>query len=48
MSAGSLVRVRFETDSQDTGKGFHLRYERGIELFGILSFVVISCAIVNT
>jgi len=43
LSAGSLVRVRFETDAHDTGKGFYLRYERGI--FGILSFVLISCAI---
>ena len=42
LSAGPLVRVRFETDSQDTGKGFYLRYERGIGVFGILSFVVIS------
>lgn len=30
LSAGPLVRVRFETDSQDTEKGFYLRYERGI------------------
>ncbi|XP_020605209.1 uncharacterized protein LOC110044027 isoform X4 [Orbicella faveolata] len=28
LSAGSLVRVRFETDAHDTGKGFYLRYER--------------------
>ena len=44
LSAGSLVRVRFESDSLDTASGFHLRYERGIVPFGILSFVVISCA----
>ena len=44
LSAGSLVRVRFESDSLDTGRGFDLRYERGIVTFGILSFVVISCA----
>lgn len=28
LSAGSLVRVRFESDSLDTGSGFYLRYER--------------------
>ena len=44
LSAGPLVRVRFETDSLDTGKGFYLRYERGIGIFGILSFVLICCA----
>ena len=42
LSLGPLVRVRFETDSQDTGKGFYLTYERGNGVFGILSFVVIS------
>ena len=47
LSAGNLVRVRFETDSQDTGKGFYLRYERGIEIFGVLSLVVIPCEVVH-
>lgn len=44
LSTGSLVRVRFESDSLHTESGFYLRYERGIENFGILSFVVIFCA----
>lgn len=38
LSSGPVVRVRFETDSQDTGEGFYLTYERGngvqfLELF---------------
>ena len=44
LSTGPLVRVRFESDSLDTGKGFYLRYKRGIVTFGVLSFVVISFA----
>ena len=30
LSAGHHVRVLFVTDSDDTGEGFYIRYERGI------------------
>lgn len=43
LSIGRLVRVLFITDERNSGKGFRLRYERGIEFCELLPFVVIFC-----